>query len=101
MSLAELIFAALAIYGLSFLLKDSDGPFDIMNKVRRYLFANKYVGTFFFKLFDCYFCLGCHCGWIVYLLSAKEYSVQFFILWTLAGGVISLIMRGLLAKLQS
>src|SRR5574337_953154 len=96
----EILICLLSIYGLAFLLKDSAGPFDLMDKMRIWLFQNKYVGTFFFKLFDCYFCLGCHCGWIVYLLSHESYSFQFFILWTLAGGVISLILDGLLAKLH-
>lgn len=90
----------LAIFGLAFLIKDSNGPFDIMSNLRRALMQNKYVGVFFFKLFECYFCIGCHCGWIVYLLSHEHYSWQFFILWTLAGGTISLIIDALLSKLH-
>ncbi len=90
----------LAIFGLAFLIKDSNGPFDIMSNLRRALMQNKYVGVFFFKLFECYFCIGCHCGWIVYLLSHEHYSWQFFILWTLAGGTISLITDALLSKLH-
>lgn len=96
----ETIIILFAIYGLAFLLKESDGPWDIMNWFRRILFNRPWAGPFFIKLFDCYFCLGCHCGWIVYLLSHESYSFQFFILWTLAGGVISLILDGLLAKLH-
>lgn len=90
----------LAIFGLAFLIKDSNGPFDIMSNLRRALMQNKYVGVFFFKLFECYFCIGCHCGWIVYLLSHEHYSWQFFILWTLAGGTISLMLDGVLARLH-
>lgn len=97
----ELLITLLAIYGLAFLLKDSAGPFDLMDKMRIWLFHNKYVGTFFFKLFDCYFCLGCHCGWVVYLLSHDSWNWQFFMLWTLAGGAISLILDALLTKLHS
>lgn len=96
----ELLITLLAIYGLAFLLKDSAGPFDVMDKMRVWLFQNKYVGVFFFKLFDCYFCLGCHCGWIVYLLSHENYSIQFFTLWTLAGGAISLILNGVIERLH-
>ena len=96
----ETIVTLLAIYGLAFLIKDSAGPFDIMDWMRRTLMQNKYVGVFFFKLFDCYFCVGCHCGWIVYLLSHRSYSWQFFILWTLAGGIISLMMNAVLSRLH-
>jgi hypothetical protein len=95
----ESIIIIFAIYGFAFLVKDSDGPFDIIHKVRLILIQNKYVGVFFFKLFECYFCIGCHCGWIVYLLSQKTYSWQFFILWTVAGGAISLILNAILSRL--
>lgn len=96
----DLILQLLAIFGLAFFIKDSNGPFDIMSKLRRVLMQNKYVGVFFFKLFECYFCIGCHCGWIVYLLSADVYSWQFFILWTLAGGATSLILDAALSRLH-
>lgn len=94
-----IVIAFLAIYGLAFLIKQSDGPWGIMNRVRNALISNKYVGVFFYKLLDCWFCTGCHCGWIVYLLYTKDYSWQFFILWTLAGGTISLILEGVRSRL--
>lgn len=98
--MAEFLISCLAIFGLAFLIKESAGPFDIMDKIRIWLTHNKYVGVFFFKLLDCYFCVGCHCGWIVYLLSHESYKWQFFILWTLAGGIISLMMSAALARLH-
>lgn len=94
------IIPILAIFGLAFLIKESAGPFDVMDWLRNVLMRNKYVGVFFYKLLSCYFCVGCHCGWIVYLLWEKSYSWQFFALWTLAGGVISLILDGVLARLH-
>ena len=97
----ETIITLFAIYGLAFLIKESSGPCDVMDKARSWLMRNKYVGTFSFKLLDCYFCVGCHCGWIVYLLSQEFYSLQFFILWTLAGGIISLMLSGVREKLFS
>lgn len=97
----ETIITLFAIYGLAFLIKDSSGPFDIMDKMRIWLMGNKHVGVFFFKLLDCYFCVGCHCGWIVYLLSHDTWQWQFFVLWTLAGGAVSLIFNGLHTKLHS
>lgn len=95
-----LIIPFLAIAGLAFLIKESNGPFDIMATIRNKLMRNQYVGVFFFKLFECYFCVGCHCGWIVYLLSHQSYKWQFFVLWTLAGGIISLMMSAVLARLH-
>lgn len=96
----DLLIYILAIFGLAFLLKESDGPWGIMAWLRNVLMRNKYVGVFFYKLLDCYFCLGFHCGWIVYLLQTQNYRWQFFILWGLAGGVISLILDSVLTRLH-
>src|SRR5277367_4242249 len=97
----NIVIAIFAIYGLVFLLKESDGPWNIINWFRRTLFSLPYsIGVFFIKLFDCYFCLGCHCGWIVYLLSTAVPTWHFFILWTLAGGAISLILDGIVGALH-
>jgi len=98
----ELIICLLAIFGLAFLFKESSGPWDLMSKLRNALMRNKYVGVFFYKLLDCYFCIGFHSGWMVYLLHEQSaYKLQFFILWGLAGGVISLIMDSVLSKLAA
>lgn len=97
----ETIISLLAIFGLAFAIKESDGPWSIMSWLRNRLMANKYVGVFFYKLLSCYFCVGFHCGWIVYLLRGINYNFQFFILWGLAGGVICLILDGLLVKLST
>lgn len=96
----ETIIIIIAIYGLAFLIKESDGPWGVIAWARNILVRNKYIGVFFFKLFDCYFCTGCHCGWIVYLLSHDNYKIKSFILWTLAGGAISLFTDALLSKLR-
>ena len=97
----ETIISIFAIYGLAFLLKESDGPFGAINWLRRTIFNLPWgIGVFFIKLFDCYFCLGCHCGWIVYLLTAATPTWQFFILWMLAGGTICLILDAVLMRLH-
>ena len=78
----------LAIIGLTFFLKETEGPFGIMSNLRSLLYRNKYVGVFFYKLFDCAFCLGCHSGYIVYLLT-HTFVWQHFILWIFMGGIVS------------
>jgi hypothetical protein len=98
--MTQLIITIFAIYGLSFLIKDSSGPWDLCSKTRNVLMNNRFVGVFFFKLFDCYFCVGCHSGWIVYLLTQEHYHFNFLICWSLAGGIISLMLDALLTKLQ-
>jgi len=97
----DAIITICAIYGLAFLLKESDGPWGIIGSARAKLFQNPHVGVFFFKLFDCYFCLGFHCGWLAYLLHEPHWSIQFIILWGLAGGTISLIFNNVLSRLST
>lgn len=97
----ETIICIFAIYGLAFALKDADGPWGIMSLMRNALINNKRVGVFFFKLFDCYFCVGFHAGWIIYLLSQENWTINYFILWGLAGGAASLIIDGILSRLSS
>jgi hypothetical protein len=96
----EIIIYILSIYGLAFAIKDASGPWGIMSLIRNRLISNKYVGVFFFELFECYFCVGFHAGWIVYLLSQDSWALNYFILWALAGGVVSLILDGAVAQLH-
>ena len=96
----NILIALLAIFGLAFTIKETSGPFDVLDKLRGLLMRNKYVGVFFYGLLSCYFCVGFHCGWIVYLLSENNYTWQFFVLWALAGGTISLIIDGVLTRLH-
>ena len=96
----DAITIILAIFGLSFLIKDSSGPWDLASLARNKLITNKYVGVFFYKFFDCYFCVGCHSGWMIYLLTQQDYRLNFLICWSLAGGIISLMLDAVLTKLH-
>ena len=87
-----IIIYLLAIYAISFVIKEIDGPWGIIGYIRNKLIRNKYVGVFFYKLLNCYLCVGTHAGWIVYLLSQKNYHLNLLICWALAGGAISLIL---------
>lgn len=96
-----LVLLLLAVFGLAFLIKESDGPCGIMACIRNLLMRNKYIGTLVYKLLDCYFCVGCHCGYIVYLLSTPivKWSVNDFVIWMLAGGAFSFIMNLIIERL--
>jgi hypothetical protein len=96
----HILIAIFAIFGLAFTIKQTDGPWNFIGRLRNLAMRIPYVGVQFYKLLDCYFCLGFHCGWIVYLLSMKHYTWQFFTLWGLAGGTICLIIDGVLTRLH-
>ena len=79
-----IIINLLAIYGLVFFLKDSY----IFAKPRHYITKI----NFFLELFSCSFCLGFHCGYLIYLLS-NPLNITGIILWGFAGACFSLIVE--------
>lgn len=99
--MTQLILNLLAIFSLAFLIKESDGPWGIMAWIRNRLMSNKYVGVFFYKLLDCWFCTGTHAGWIIYLIATPFYKLdaRSFVLWALAGGAICYIISLILNKM--
>lgn len=90
-----IILQLLAIYGLVFLIKETDGPFNIISRSRNILMTNKYVGVFFYKLLDCYFCSGFHAGYLIYLLSTpkSEWTINYLVLWALVGAAFSYLVN--------
>lgn len=96
----SILIPLLAIFGLAFFIKESDGPWGLMALARNKLMKNPAVGVFFLKLLDCYFCLGFHCGWFIYLLYADHWNLFLLPVWGLAGGVTSLIMDLFLTRLS-
>ncbi len=88
----EIVIYLLAIFSLTFLLKEMDGPFGIIGRGRNWLMNQPTVGVFFYKLFSCYYCMGWWSGIIIYLLQMEVFKFQFLILWGLVGAIFSLIM---------
>ena len=94
------IIYLLSIFGLAFCIKEKDGPFGLISKFRNLLMRNRYIGTFFYNLLECYFCLGFWCGIIIYLLSQDNYYWNFAILWGLSGAVLCLFFNVIFLKLN-
>ena len=94
------IICLTAIFSLTFAMKELDGPLNIFNKVRLFLLGNKYVGVFFYHLFQCYFCLGTYSGMVIYLLHQhfQDISACDMILWGLAGSTISMVGNLLISR---
>jgi len=80
----------LAVYTLAFALKEKDGPFNILSVLRNKLFLNKYLGVFFIKLFECYFCLGFYLSATLYLLQFE--SLTKMVIASLAGATTTMIL---------
>jgi hypothetical protein len=96
------ILSILAIFSISFAIKEIDGPFGIIAKSRNRLMSLPRVGIFFYQLLECYFCLSCHSGWMVYLLSTPiaAWTPPNLILWIFAGGMIGILGDASLSRLQ-
>lgn len=91
------ILSLLAIYSIVFALKYTS----LFLSLRESLIKM----PFFYKLFDCVYCLGFHAGWIVYLLrfGSGRYGLFNFaelLIWGFGGAVFSLVMYTGLAKLN-
>ncbi len=82
------ILYCLSIYGLAFIIKEKDGPFNVILKLRTLLFKL----NFFVELFSCYACLGAWCGAAIYLITTASFNYKILILNILGGAMISFIM---------
>lgn len=85
------LFHLFAMFGLAFFIKESNGPFDVMSKIRGWLLSNEYVGVFFYKLFDCIFCVGFWSGMVIGLLN-RQFSPILFA-WGFAGAGFSMLVN--------
>ena len=93
------ILSFLAIYTLSHFIRNLSGPFNLFGLIRNKLMTLPAVGVFFYELFDCPWCLGFHCGYLIYLLQYVNFQLQSFIIWGLAGSSIVAIMDSVMKHL--
>lgn len=95
------VIALLAAFGLAFMIKEKDGPFDIIIKARSWVLANKHVGKYFYDLLSCYFCLGVQTGILTCIIYTKSFQLNLLFCWGLASGVTSLILSKLIERLHA
>ncbi|SRR5260370_18874284 len=96
----NIIILICSIYGLTFAIRQTDGPWNIVSHWRNWMMRLPIIGVQFYKLLECAYCTGWWSGLIIYFLTQETYKWQFFVLWSLAGGTISLIIDALLSKLH-
>ena len=87
-----ILFCILAIYSLSFVIRNISGPLDLLSKIRNKLMSIPKLGVFFYELLNCPWCIGFHSGYIIYLLFAlylSSFSFPLFFIWALAGSAIT------------
>jgi len=85
------ILIVFAFYALAHAIKEST----LFDRPRIWLIG---LHPFFYQLFSCYFCVGFHAGWIVYLLDHWKYGEIF--LYGLAASGISFIIDAVVEKMH-
>jgi hypothetical protein len=96
----RIIIIILAIYGLAFAIRETSGPWDIISRARNWMMRLPIIGVPFYQLLQCYYCLGCWCGIIVYLLITYTFHWNWMICYGLAGGTICLLIDAILMRLH-
>ena len=90
----DVVIVIMSIWGIAWGAKEST----LLSGFRNWLMMRS---EFFAKLFYCYFCVGFHSGWIVYLLHTPkpEWTIPAVILWAFAGSVISGLFEAVYSRL--
>lgn len=97
----SLLVNILAIISIAFCIQNIGGPFGVLSKIKNWLLNNKYLGVFFFELFECPYCIGFHAGYFVYLLTYSSFIIQEMVLWGFIGAFVSYISFIIINKLNS
>lgn len=97
----EIIINILAIYALSYFIRNLSGPYNLFSLFRNKLMTFPLVGVFFYKLLDCPWCLGFHSGYMVYILeSGADFKIKYLILWGLVGSSVVAIIDSIMEYLN-
>lgn len=86
-----------AIFALTFAIKEIDGPFNLISLIRSFLMRQS---IFFYHLFSCAFCVGFWSGIIVFLVY-EPFTIQNLFLYGFFGAGASLLLMGTYNKLYS
>lgn len=89
----QVIIIIFSFYALTYAIKESI----LFDKPRIFLIR---LHPFFYYLFSCFFCVGFHAGWIVYLIANTSWNFREMFLWGLASSGISAMMNAVFEKLN-
>ena len=92
MTIYHSIFLFIASFSLTFGFKETA----LFEKPRIWLIG---LHPFFYKLIDCYYCLGFWVSIFVLLLDTFGGLTGLLFLWGLTGAIISLIMSGIIDRI--
>ncbi len=97
----EIVLMLLCIAGVSFAVKQLDGPFNLFATVRNLLTRVPVLGPMLFQVLTCNFCLGCWASAGLYLTTnaVGTWSLGDLVVWTFGGGMFNSLFCQLMDKL--
>ena len=95
----EILIDLLATFGLCLCVKEMDGPFNLISKWRNLMMRLPLIGVQFYNLLNCYYCTGCWCGGIIYLIGHDSYKLGEGACYVFAGGAFCMLVNGISLKL--
>jgi hypothetical protein len=98
----EIVLMLLCIAGLSFAIKQVDGPFDLFAKVRNLVSRIPVLGPMFFHVLTCDFCLGLWSSVGLYLAtnSLSDWALGDLVIWAFGGGMFNSLFSKMMSKLD-
>ncbi len=86
------ILAVLAVWRITHLLSNEDGPFDIVFRLRRAL-----GNSFFGRLIDCFYCLSIWVS-LPFAVWLQKHIVEMFVTWLAISGAACLLQKAVEQK---
>jgi hypothetical protein len=98
----EIVLMLLCIAGLAFAVKTVEGPFGLVAKLRNLLAKVPVVGTTFFKVLTCDFCLGFWSSVVVYVAvnGFSLSSLNDLLIWGFGGAMFNALFGAVMGKLN-
>lgn len=98
----ETLLTLFCIAGLAFAVKELEGPFGLLSKLRNLLSRLPLIGTTIFHLLSCNFCLGLWCSAAVYLVTNPFNTPNFsdFMVWTFGGAMFNSVFSKFVENLN-
>lgn len=97
----EIVLMLLCIAGLSFAIKQTEGPFGLFGMLRNLVARIPVVGPMMFHVLTCNFCLGLWSSAGLYVATnLGSLSISDLVVWAFGGGMFNALFCKLMDKLD-
>lgn len=97
----EIVLMLLCIAGLSFAVKQTEGPFNVFSMIRNGIARIPVLGPMVFHVLTCNFCLGLWSSAALYVATnLSSLSISDLVVWAFGGGMFNALFCKLMDKLD-